>query len=203
MHIIGEERPTTGLKNKVKRMNFKQTLDITDPITYEITKQPMKPFMVTQLQIAFERDRMMLSPFDETLHKQLIDYCVEKIGANGQPVFTSVNEHFVDALGLAYLAMVLEFPQLTDMIKEIEVTSKIEFSKTSIGNTGLNRIFDEIENTAFNNKPEQFKIDTSDRRGDRQSQFKVPLYSSKSFGRGSWGSRSSSGRGGFGGRNSW
>ena len=28
LHIIGEERPATGLRNKVKRMNFKQSLDI-------------------------------------------------------------------------------------------------------------------------------------------------------------------------------
>ena len=124
LHIIGEERPATGLKNKVKRMNFKQNLDIVDPITFEITNQPLKPFMVTQLQIAFEREKMILSPFDEVLHKQLIDYAVEKIGANGQPVFTSENEHFVDALGLAYLAMVLEFKELTDMIKEPETATK-------------------------------------------------------------------------------
>ena len=80
----------------------------------------MKPFMVNQLAIAFDRDNMILSPYDETLHKQLIDYSVEKIGANGQPVFTSENEHFVDALGLAYLAFVMEFPDITKTVKQIE-----------------------------------------------------------------------------------
>lgn len=206
MHIIGEERPSTGLKNKVKRFQFKQSLEITDPVTFEITKQPMKPFMVTQLQIAFERELMMLSPFDEVLHKQLIDYSVEKIGANGQPVFTSENEHFVDALGLAYLAMVLEFKELTNMIKEPETSTKVEFSRKTLGSAGLNSIFADVENTAMRyDNPIIPKYDPTERRGDRPTQFKVGLNYKKSFHGGSWGSRSSGtrrGGGGFG-RSSW
>lgn len=206
LHIIGEERPTTGLRNKVKRMNFKQVLDVTDPVTFETTKQPLKPFMVTQLQIAFEREMMMLSPFDETLHKQLIDYRVEKIGANGQPVFTSENEHFVDALGLSYLAMVLEFKELTNMIKEPETSTKVEFSRRTIGSAGLSKIFDDVENTAINYGNSIVpNYDPSERRGDRPSQFKVGLGYKKNMYAGSWGSRSSGTRrsgGGFG-RSSW
>lgn len=205
LHIIGEERPATGLRNKVKRMNFKQSLEIVDPITFETTKQPMKPFMVTQLQIAFERDLMMLSPFDEVLHKQLIDYSVEKISANGNPVFTSENEHFVDALGLAYLAMVLEFKDLTNMIKEPETSTKISFSSKTIGNANLHQMFEEAENKSINNSyftPPSY--DPTERRGDRPSQYKVPLgYRKKSAYSVSWGTRSSGGRSGGFGRSSW
>lgn len=205
LHIIGEERPATGLRNKVKRMNFKQSLDIIDPITFETTKQPMKPFMVTQLQIAFERDLMMLSPFDEVLHKQLIDYSVEKIGANGNPVFTSENEHFVDALGLAYLAMVLEFKDLTNMIKEPETSTKISFSSKTIGNANLHQMFEEVENKSTNNSyftPPSY--DPTERRGDRPSQYKVPLgYRKQSAYSVSWGTRSSGGRSRGFGRSSW
>ena len=205
LHIIGEERPATGLRNKVKRMNFKQSLEIIDPITFETTKQPMKPFMVTQLQIAFERDLMMLSPFDEVLHKQLIDYSVEKISANGNPVFTSENEHFVDALGLAYLAMVLEFKDLTNMIKEPETSTKISFSSKTIGNANLHQMFEEVENKSIKNSyftPPSY--DPTERRGDRPSQYKVPLgYRKKSAYSVSWGTRSSGGRSGGFGRSSW
>ena len=207
LHIIGEERPTTGLRNKVKRMNFKQTLDIVDPITFETTKQPMKPFMVTQLQIAFEREQMILSPFDEVLHKQLIDYCVEKVSASGQPIFTSENEHFVDALGLAYLAMVLEFKELTNMLKDAETTTKVKFSSTTIGNAGLAAVFNEAEQSAkqYNNLMVP-KHDPTDRPGDRQTHFKVGLnYRGSSFRGGSWGTRSNGARRGGGGigRSSW
>lgn len=207
LHIIGQERPSTGLRNKVKRFQFKQSLDIVDPITFETTKQPMKPFMVTQLQIAFERELMMLSPFDEVLHKQLIDYSVEKISMSGQPVFTSENEHFVDALGLAYLAMVLEFKELTNMMKEPETTTKVEFSKKTIGSAGLNKMFADVENTAFNYSNTVTPThDPTERRGDRPSQYKVPLgYRGRSGFGGTWGSRTSGTRrsGGGVGRSSW
>lgn len=163
--------------------------------------------MVTQLQIAFEREMMMLSPFDEVLHKQLIDYSVEKISMSGQPVFTSENEHFVDALGLAYLAMVQNFPEITNMLKEPETTTKVEFSKRTLGSAGLNSLFADVEKTATNQSnlitP---TYDPTERRGDRPSQFKVPLgYKSKSSMISSWGSRTSGTRrnGGGVGRSSW
>ena len=136
LHIYGEENPHTGLRNKVKRWQFKQTIDITDPVTFQIHKEPMKPFMITQLQIVFDREKMILSPFDEVLNKQLVDYEVEKISASVPPVFTSVNEHFVDALGLAYLAFVLEFPDLANIIKKPQATSVIESSPVQSGGAG-------------------------------------------------------------------
>ena len=39
---------------------------------------PMKSFMVNHLQMAIERGQLILSPFDEVLHKQLVDYEVKK-----------------------------------------------------------------------------------------------------------------------------
>lgn len=146
-----------------------------DPITKEMDKKPLKPFMVNQLQIAFERDRMVLSPYDNVLAKQLIDYEVEKIGANGNPVFTSENEHFVDALGLAYLAMVLEFKDLTGTIEDIKVSSEFHISTKKVGQAGIfsqtesranvdSRVLDFYQNTDFSELP-----------GDRQRWVKVDM----------------------------
>ena len=194
LHIIGDERPYTGLKNKVKRKNFKENLNIIDPITFEETKQPLKTFMVTQLQIAFERENMMLSPFDEVLHKQLVDYAVERVGQNGNPIFVSENEHFVDALGLAYLAMVLEFKELTNMIKDAKTSTKISITSRTLGGASLNKAFEEVENSSLNYQGAQFKVDTSDKRGDRQSAFRVGANYRRGFGSTAWGSRCSSRR---------
>lgn len=209
LHIIGDENPRTGLKAKVKRWSFSNKIEIMDPITKEMDKKPLKPFMVNQLQIAFERDMMILSPYDTILSKQLVDYEVEKIGANGNPVFTSENEHFVDALGLAYLAMVLEFKDLTGIIEEPESTSKFVVSNKQIGGmmakiesearmNADSRIVDFYQNTDFSDLP-----------GDRPTMVKVDMdYRSSRYGGGSsWGSRtprgggftrSSFSRGGFG-----
>lgn len=179
-----------------------------DPITKEIDKKPFKTFMVNQLQIAFERDMMILSPFDDVLSKQLIDYEVERIGANGNPVFTSENEHFVDALGLAYLAMVLEFKELTGVIEEPENTSMFLISNKQIGGMSAKiesemrtnndqRIVDYYQNTDFSDLP-----------GDRPTMVKVDMgyRSNKYASQSNWGSRmpknnfsrSLFGRGGFG-----
>lgn len=177
-----------------------------DPITKEFEKKPLKPFMVNQLQIAFERDKMILSPYDTTLAKQLTDYEVVKMTESGVPKYTSENEHFVDALGLAYLAMVLEFKDLTGMIQEPEVTSDFVISHKQIGGMAAkiesetrasadNRIVDFYNNTDFEDLP-----------GDRQRWVKVDeTYRSPRYGGGgsSWGSRSPMksgfGRGTFGG----
>lgn len=204
LHIIGDERPSTGLKNKVKRWQFSNTIEITDPVTFQKTKQPMKPFMVTQLQIAFERNTMMLSQFDEILHKQLIDYEVERQSQSGQPVFTSKNEHYVDALGLAYLAMVLEFPHLTKMIKKPETSTKIEFSNRQLGAGGLNRMFKEIEDPQKSGMSKVLNYDPTDLPGDRQTWVKTSSSYRSSGSGGNWGSRAAgSRRSGNGGRSMW
>lgn len=142
LHIHGDEHPETGLKHKVIRRNFKQSLDIEDPITHEIEKKPLKHFMINQLQIAFERDLIILSPFDEILHKQLIDYEVIKYtGVTHDPVFTDKNEHFVDALGLAYLAFVVEFNDLIDMVRDTTRDAILTATATSFAKKSLNDLY--------------------------------------------------------------
>ena len=123
--IHGKNHPETRLHEKVKGFQFSQKLDIQNPVTGEITKEPLKPFMITQLQIAFERSQLIISKYDEKLYKQLIDYEVVKRAQNGNPIFTDVNEHFIDALGLAYLAMTLTFKELTGVMRETEMANKV------------------------------------------------------------------------------
>ena len=204
LHIIGEQNPHTGLKAKVKRWQFSNKIDIMDPITKEMDKKPLKPFMVNQLQIAFERDRLILSPWDDVLKKQLTDYEVEKITEAGIPKYTSENEHFVDALGLAYLAMVLEFKNITGTVEEIKVSSKIKHvnrklaPQAAIADTTTRSNLDPRIQEFYNN------TDFSEREGDRQQWVKVDIdyRSARSGGISSrWGSRSIGGGGGF--RRSW
>ena len=149
MHKYGDEHPESGLKNKLKGFQFKQNLEIMDPIKRTITKEPMKPFMVNQLAIAFERNNIILSPFDDTLHKQLIDYEVVKIGANGNPVYTDENEHFVDALGLAYLAFVLEFPDITKTIYKTELGKPAKVMTSSPLNKRVENVLSSIQKGTF------------------------------------------------------
>ena len=210
LHIYGDEHPESGLKNKLKGWQFANKIESYDPITGEKELKPMKPFMVNQLQLAFERNNLILSPWDDTIYNQLINYEVEKITASGVPTFTSKDEHFIDALGLAYLAMVLEFKKLTGVIQDFETATKTEI----LANTHL------INPAAFqtqdlrNDRPQEVKdfyanTDFREIRGERQSWVKLGSYQGafnpshkydskgNSMGRtssGNWGSR---GGGGF------
>lgn len=174
-----------------------------DPIQKTIVKEPMKPFMVNQLALAFERDRIVLSPFDETLHKQLVDYVVDRVSQTGQPIFTSKNEHFVDALGLAYLAFVLKFPDITKGIKRIENSSKIEHSGVQLGASRANAALRQISSSAVPNpwkNLQQIGKAPGERKGDYQKWVKVPMKANLGTStRSSWGKRS----GGFSGRSMW
>lgn len=202
LHIIGEENPRTGLKAKVKRWSFSNKIEIMDPITKEMDKKPLKPFMVNQLQIAFERDKLILSPWDDILKNQLVAYEVEKIGSNGIPVYTSENEHFIDALGLAYLAMVLEFKQITGTVEDIKVSSEVKHVNRKLVNSEA--IMETTTRANLDPRIQEFysNTDFEDREGDRQQWVKVDIdYRSARYSSGSaWGSRSGGG-GGF--RRSW
>jgi len=176
-------------------------LDVIDPVKKTTTKEPLKPFMVNQLALAFERSRVVLSPFDEVLHKQLVDYCVEKITESGLPKYTSKEEHFVDALGLAYLAFVLKFPDIAKGIKEIKFTSKMEHSSVALGaaraNAALREISQPIRNP-WQTMPRQIGKEPGERKGDYQKWVKVPMGSGRSSRDSSisWGSRTGYGTGG-------
>lgn len=201
LHIYGEEHPESGLKAKVKGWSFANKLDMMDPITKEMVRQPIKPFMVNQLQLLIERGELILSPYDNVLSKQLMDYEVEKITQSGQPIYTSENEHFVDALGLANLALVLEFKDLMGVIKDIQTTNKVEILKKSFGNARVDSDLSARGTGFMDSRVRDFynNTDFSDRKGDRQEWVKVDMnYRSKrSMSSSGWGSRSV---GGFGRR---
>lgn len=199
LHIIGDENPSSGLKGKVKRWSFSNNLDIQNPVTGEMDKKPLKPFMINQLQIAFEREMIALSPYDEVIFKQLIDYEVEKRKQDGTPVFTSKNEHFIDALGLSYLAMVLEFKELTGIVEEYKTSTKVHVVKKSFGNAVGDAALQTDVRTNTNRAIRDFyqNTDFSDREGDRQKWVKVDYNyrSSGGMGRSTWGSRSATTKG--------
>lgn len=200
LHIYGDEHPSSGLKHKVKRWHLSQTIDITDPITGQIEKKPVKPFMVNQLTMSFERDRIMMSPWDEVLSKQLTDYEIERVSQSGQPIFTSKDEHFCDAMALAHLAFVLEFKDLTKNIKEFAVASKMKATNKSVARAAANRMHRDIQNSYASSRRNGIRRnDDDDLPGDRPTTIRVPLRSLRGgSSRSGWGRR-----GGFNARSSW
>ena len=214
LHIYGDEHPESGLKNKLKGWSFANKVDVYDPITGEKEAKPMKPFMVNQLQLAFERGNMVLSPWVDTIYTQLINYEVEKTTASGVPVFTSKDEHFIDALGLAYLAMVLEFKKLTGVMQDFETASEMKLM-TNMHLTGANAFAGENARKQVPQEVKEFFENTDFReiRGERQSWVKLDScqgamnptekYSNSTTGRSIWGSRGGGLNGGGFTRRGW
>lgn len=219
LQIYGEQHPNTGLKNKVLGFQLNQVIDVPNPVKKTFTKEPLKPFMVNSLVKAFEDNRIILSPFDEVLSKQLIDYSVDRITQSGKPVYTSKNEHFVDALGLAYLAMVLKFPEVANFIKEIQHTTKMSVTVSPLYDR-VDRDIRSIETVrdpwGSKNRPvTQIGKGPGERAGEYQQWVKAPekisgngynlrVLAPKSSSRsGSYGSAFSRNPRGSGGRSLW
>lgn len=129
IHVYGKEHPETGLVDKVKGWAFGSSYEVRDPITKTANKVPLKPFMVNQAVYLFEQDFIVLNDNDEMIWSQLEKYQVIRISQNGQPIFSDENDHSVDALMLALLAMQLEFPNLSNILKEEVVARTIAEAK--------------------------------------------------------------------------
>lgn len=124
LRLHGRENPETGMHKKVKRIQFSQNIEIRDPATREVDKKDAKNFMVNQTSILLERNQILLSPFDDMVWKQMMDYQVVRISQNGKPTYTSENEHALDAFMLTILGFTIEFPNITKILEEIKIARK-------------------------------------------------------------------------------
>lgn len=122
------------------------------------------------------------------------------------PVFTDKNEHFVDALGLAFLAFALEMPDITKTIEEIDYTTQIIGSESPLKiaadqrmeqlhngfSTGRNP-WKNLKNGSVSYEDAKHSTDGA----DRPEVFRVSSsYFKRSSFHSNWGSRG----GGYGGR---
>jgi hypothetical protein len=123
----GDDQKNSAYKlhKRVVGVHFQENREVRDPGTGEIVKKPAKPWMVTQTVILLERDRLILNKNDDMMWKQLENYRVEKISVTGQPTYTSVNEHCVDALMLCALAIADNMPDYIKFITKFDPARKM------------------------------------------------------------------------------
>ncbi len=184
--------PETDLHNRIKGIQFSQSIPVRDPHTREMEKKPIKPFMVNQTSIILERDQLILNPDDKTIWKQMEDYQVVRKTISGQPVYTSENEHALDALMLAVMGFSLEFPNIAKILQEMVVARKIALAPK------LKHLQNKvITGSSRDSEPEQELWDPTDpeeRRGHliRRSNNKSPSAQKKARQTATWGPRGSS-----------
>lgn len=112
------------MHKKIKRVQFSQVFEIMDPVTKEIDKKDAKSFMVNQSTLFLERDQLIMSRYDDMLWTQMMNYQVIRKTERGRPIYTSENEHALDALMLTLLGFTLEFPEITKILEEIHFSAK-------------------------------------------------------------------------------
>ena len=125
LHKYGMDHPETGLHKKVVGVSFSESKSVVDPWTKISEKKPIKPFMVNQLALLFERDRIIINDNDELIIRQLENYRVVKRTVSGVPVFTSEDEHAIDCMMLCVLAFVEHFPGIIATVAEVKPSTKI------------------------------------------------------------------------------
>lgn len=130
LRLYGQKNPKSGLHKKIVRVNFSEKVTVIDPVTKIKDKKDIKPFMVNNAVLLFERNQFAFNPKDKTTIKQFEDYYVERFGTNGRPIYTEENEHIHDCIILAIHGFVMRFND-TFKLKHASFIGKIEaFAKT-------------------------------------------------------------------------
>lgn len=112
LHRFGLEHPETGLHEKVIGVTFSDTIKVPDPFTKELVKKRLKHWIVNQLQLLFERSRIVLSPKDRVMARQFFNYSIRGYSGNGEPIYTDQDEHIIDAIGLAVHGFLMHFSDI-------------------------------------------------------------------------------------------
>jgi replicative DNA helicase len=162
----GMNHPETELHKRIRPVSFSETKELIDPFTKEKHKKPLKHFMVNQAQILFERDKLTISDYDETIIRQLENYQVIKKTVNGQPVYTSEDEHALDCFMLCILGFVENHPEIIKTIIDYEPAKKVEEIKVKVRNL--------LEENTISKKNKDYLEDDWDEPGHRPMR-KVPL----------------------------
>ena len=195
LHLHGRENPLTGLDKKVKGIQFSQKIEIRDPGTREVNSKDAKDFMINQTSILLDRDKIVLSPFDDMVWKQMMDYQVVRISQSGKPQYTSENEHALDAFMLTMLGFTIEFPNITSILEEVKVARKALPFENKTQENLQKKVFGGDKDVYRSNKQ---KIEREDRDNPNWHWNKVSLgYSKKKVASSPWGSRASGGGSGF------
>lgn len=117
----GMENPQTGLAEKTVGYQFSEKIVVKDPYTHKKDKKPLKPFMVNNSVIVFERGKIIFNPKDELMIEQFSAYKVKSISSSGLPIYVSENEHIVDALNLCLLSFEQNYGELFKKVVNTKV----------------------------------------------------------------------------------
>jgi len=150
LKLYGQKNPQSGLQHKVIRINFSEKVTIRDPITKIRDKKDIKPFMVNNTVLLFERNQFAFNPSDRKTIKQFEEYRVERLGMNGRPVYSSKNEHIHDCIMIAIHVFNMKYND-TFKVRHASLIAKIDAFK-NLTDSSAKRIGSSEDKPFENNK---------------------------------------------------
>jgi hypothetical protein len=95
---VWAEKYQKGLAKRIIRVNLSEKVSVWDPVTKKVEKKHIKPFMVNNAVLMFEREKVVLNPKDRETISQFESYEVKSWGVDGRPTYTDENEHILDCI---------------------------------------------------------------------------------------------------------
>lgn len=106
LQLYGKQHPDTKLTQRLAGIQFGQLVDVPMPNGRQESRR-FKQVMVNLLRKWFEEGRLEISLDDQELYTQFLSYHI--IGKTDQALkFSEENEHGIDSIGLASMAMWLD-----------------------------------------------------------------------------------------------
>ncbi|MFS1019749.1 MULTISPECIES: hypothetical protein [Enterococcus] len=111
------------LGDKVKGVHLGSYYNVKDPVTRITERKPIKPFIVNHTKILLERGQLRIPSIEteDTIRRQMTNYQVVRLSSKTQePVFSSTDEHSLDAMMFALFAFLENYPDLVNTIHKIK-----------------------------------------------------------------------------------
>lgn len=121
-----------SLGDKVKGVFYGSTTEVRDPISRIFEKKPLKPFLVNQTTLLLERGQLRIPSIaiNEIIQRQMTNYQVVRVsGKTNEPIYTSDDEHGLDAMIFALYAFIEQHPALVNTIYRTEVARNAHIAK--------------------------------------------------------------------------
>jgi replicative DNA helicase len=171
-------------KDIVTGIAFQSKIQVQDPTDNTVDKKETKTFMVNQATIMLERDQLMISKHDDMIYTQMERYQVVKRSTTGKPIFTSENEHALDAFMLTILCYNHEYPELAKILEKNRIATTMGFVKKTLHSNEEKKIFGSEKSKRNKNE-----VDSGDSNYAKHMQSIVFHSKNGATAKRSWGSR--------------
>jgi len=110
----GSEHPECKIEERLIALEYSSFVEIVDPITGKLTKQRLKPLLVSITTRYLENNRLILPKSEDYPSKlvgQMRDYRIQSMSASNTPIYSKGYVHTLEAMMNALWGMYLYSPE--------------------------------------------------------------------------------------------